>query len=113
MKNLLINLLLVGHALAGFNNSESGVREDYSSAIVALLSGKDEESSIAEMTPSPGCVEGDILLTAEQKDVYYAMRDVTAENRDQVRLMAIEAFAPWPNKHLVYRFDASLGVAAL
>ncbi|XP_071802115.1 protein SpAN-like [Asterias amurensis] len=108
MKNLLINLLLVGHALAGFNNSESGMRDDFSSKAVALLSGRDGEAARAEMTPSPGCVEGDMELTPEQKDVYYAMREATAENRDEVRLMALEAFAQWPNKHLVYRFDASL-----
>ncbi|XP_071810112.1 blastula protease 10-like [Asterias amurensis] len=106
MKNLLINLLLVGLTLVFVQ--PNAIREDYSSAMVALLSGKDQEASKAEMTPSPNTVEGDMELSAEQKDVYHAMKNATAENMDRVWLEAKTAFKTWPGKTLVYRFDASL-----
>ncbi|XP_033643256.1 blastula protease 10-like isoform X1 [Asterias rubens] len=106
MKTLLITLLLVGFTLAFVKNR--GMRDDFNSKAVEFLSGRDGEAARAEMTPSPGCVEGDMELTSEQKDVYFAMREATAKNRARVRRDAQAAFSIWPNKTLVYRFDASL-----
>ncbi|XP_038046933.1 blastula protease 10-like [Patiria miniata] len=105
MKVLLILLLLVGSALAG---TDQGERDEFTGEAVDFFLGKDKMAAKLEMTPSANCVEGDMEMTEEQKEVYNMMREVTAKNRARVRRAATTAFRLWPDKTLVYKFDSQL-----
>ncbi|XP_038045358.1 dorsal-ventral patterning protein tolloid-like [Patiria miniata] len=104
MKVLML-LLLVGSALAG---TDQGVRDEFNGEAVDFFMGKDKMAAMLEMTPSPHCLEGDMEMSEEQKEVYSMMQEVTAENSARVRRYSSNAFRQWPDKTLVYQFDSSL-----
>ena len=89
------------------------MRDEFSDLAVDFFSGKDRQPAKLEMTPSKDCVEGDMLLTEEQKEVYFMMREATAKNRARVRREAENAFRKWPDATLVYRFHRRLSEFAL
>ena len=79
-------------------------RDDFSGMAERFFMGEDNLASKLEMTPSENCLEGDMEFSEQQKEVYFAMRAVTAKNRARVRRDATEAFKLWPEKTVVYEF---------
>ncbi|XP_022085259.1 blastula protease 10-like [Acanthaster planci] len=102
----IIAAICIPYAVAFVKNQAE--RDDFNGKAVEFFSGQDKLASQVEVTPSPDCLEGDMLLTQEQKEVYLAMREVTAANRERVRRNAAAAFRVWPNRTLVYQYEAGL-----
>ena len=84
------------------------MRNDFNGMAVNLFMGGNQLSSQLEMTPSENCLEGDMEMTVDQQEVYFAMREVTAKNRARVRRAASNAFQIWPDKTLIYKFNPAL-----
>ena len=65
-------------------------------------------ASKVEADTSPGCEEGDMLLSPEQEEEYLAMQRDAAENRTRRRRDASNPFHLWPNGVLVYQYEPGL-----
>ncbi|XP_033643516.1 blastula protease 10-like [Asterias rubens] len=97
---LLMSVVLV----SALTDAGEVFRDDFSGMAERFFMGEDNLASKLEMTPSENCLEGDMEFSEQQKEVYFAMRAVTAKNRARVRRDATEAFKLWPEKTVVYEF---------
>ncbi|XP_038064047.1 blastula protease 10-like [Patiria miniata] len=106
---LCIAAFCITYAVASIE--KQGERDDFNGKAVEFFSGEEKLAARMEATPSRACLEGDMLLTSEQKEVYFAMREATAENRERVRRDAAAVFSVWPDRTLVYKYEAGLSAA--